>query len=280
MKNTFCVYVICTLTRDKPSTYSEPTAETGFRSAHNLLPINLSLMLLSKSARNVRPNSNLQFRSGIPVNIFFFPCLFIPLHPQNVFLSKSPKNKSRLENKAKLQAFVLLSTLLKIEWQIAQYDNDGNTVKNWNIYLCYLSLCKFTVNSQWGQKCAFCTHKKTHMVTFPWVLYKAKHQPLYVTVGLQNLLLCCSQLWPCAHWTYAAHQSTCHCRRLLELSRSDGSWGTLSTYSPDFAGRPCHSESKQNSWGSFNNTTLTLFLSGKEEQCSNWEAGTFTTSTS
>lgn len=218
------------------------------------------------------------FNWGQESQLIYFssPVIFIPLHPQNVFLSKSPENKPMLENKAKLIAFVLLSTLLKIEWQIAQYDNDGNRVKidtfNFVIWVY--------VNSQWGQKCVFFTLKKTHMVTFPWELYRAKHQPLYVTVGLQNLLLCCSQLWPCAEWTYAAHQSMCHCRRLLELSRSDGSWGTSSTYSPDFAGRPCHSDSKQNSWGLFNNTTLTLFLSGKEEQRSNWEAATFTTSTS
>lgn len=232
-------------------------------------------MLLSKSARNARPNYNLQLRSGIPVNIFFF-FLFLCTHRMCFWVKVQRTNqgwKIRPNYKPlfcfphfwKLNDRLPSMIMMEIQWKTETFT----------------SVIWVYVNSQWkGQKRVFLTHKKTHMVTFLWALYRAKHQPRYVTVGLQNLLLCCSQLWPCAQWTYAAHQSTCHCRRLLELSRSDGSWGTSSTYSPDFAGRPCHSESKQNSWGLFNNTTLTLFLRGKEEQCSNWEAATFTTSTS
>lgn len=46
-------------------------------------------------------------------------------------------------------------------------------------------------------------------------------------------------------WTYAAHQSTCRCRRLRAPSRWDGFWGMSSTCSPDFADRPCRSYSRQ-----------------------------------
>lgn len=49
----------------------------------------------------------------------------------------------------------------------------------------------------------------------------------------------------CWCWTYAAHQSTCRCRRPPEQSRLAESSGMSSICLPDFAGRPCHSDWKQ-----------------------------------